>query len=160
MAHTGNQVKSFPPSLSAGETHLESRIQVWALQHKTDTDLMEWVQWRTTKVIKGLEDLKRWRELGLLSLEKRRVSTWWGEQKERAKLFLVRPGNRTKDIKHKKIFCSLGAFKHWHSLPRENLHPYRYSRPDCTWHKSCSSWSSVSRSQQYLRASVTLKAVM
>lgn len=68
----------FPPSLCIGETHLESRIQVWAPQHKTDMDWMEWLQQRTTKVIKGLEDLKRWRELGLLCLEKRCISTWWG----------------------------------------------------------------------------------
>jgi len=58
--------------------HLESCIQLWSPQYKQDknTNLLEWVQRRATKMIQGMEYLsydKRLRELGLFSLEKRRV---------------------------------------------------------------------------------------
>jgi len=37
--------------------HPESCIQLWSPQHRNDMDLLEWVQRRATKVIRGLEHL-------------------------------------------------------------------------------------------------------
>ena len=54
---------------------LEYHVQLWGLQHK-NMDLLEQVQRKATKMIKGLKHLSykdRLRGLGLFSLEKRRL---------------------------------------------------------------------------------------
>ena len=122
--------------------HLESCVQLWSPQHKEDMELLEQVQRRTTKMIRGLEQLsceERLRELGLFSLEKRRrpgdlIAAFQylkgayrrdGENifsraccnRTRSSGFKLRKGRFRLDIR-KEIFM-IRVAKPWHRLPRE-----------------------------------------
>ena len=55
---------------------LEYCVEMWSPQYRRDTDLLEHVHRRATKMIQGMEQLSyedRMRELELFSLEKRRL---------------------------------------------------------------------------------------
>ena len=117
--------------------------QFWALQFKKDRDLLEEVQWRSTRLIKGLEHLlyeERLRALGLFSLGKSRLRgdlitvykylKGGGRQMDEARLISVVCSNRTRgnglNLEHRKFctnvqknFFMVRVAEHWNRLTRE-----------------------------------------
>ncbi|KAK4819419.1 hypothetical protein QYF61_003690 [Mycteria americana] len=144
LEHNEKQNRSFTyikVILFSNREWINQNIQLWGPQHK-DMELLERVQRRATKMIRGLEQLSyedRLRELGLFSLEKRRL---WGHliaafqylkgayKKAGEGLSIRACSDRTRGngfkrkegrfrLDTRKKFFTRRVTKHWHRLPKE-----------------------------------------
>ncbi|KAK4830076.1 hypothetical protein QYF61_008414 [Mycteria americana] len=119
--------------------HLEYCLQLWSPQHKKDMELLEWVQRRATKMIRGMERLSYEGKAARVGVAQpgeeeaagRPYSSLPGAYRKdgdrlfskaccdrtRSNGFKLREGRFRLDLRKK--FFTMRVVKHWNRLPRE-----------------------------------------
>ncbi|KAK4831192.1 hypothetical protein QYF61_015924 [Mycteria americana] len=123
------------PSIPSAQPHLEYCVQFWAPQYKKDMDILERLQPRATRMIKGLEhltykdrlrelDCSAWRREGSGRIRRE------GARRTESSSFQCCPvtrGSRQKlknrrfPLNIRKYFFPMRVTEHWYRLPRETV---------------------------------------